>query len=137
MKGIYARARMAFLQRCALWSLPRIGVPERVLTYRNQLVVLEKYTRLAVAGDYRKAALDSFLRQDREMYGADWPGLEWAYVIAEYKLKGVWTQDYEGEVFTVTRPAVSPNRVLGLFAATRLGNRWRSRFGAWVMGRRA
>ncbi len=139
MKEAFARARTAFLQRCAVWSLPRVGVPERSVDYRLAGEYFGKSTRLDIATRYRAAALGSFESQDREMYGASWPASNWAQVVAEHKLKGEWTgltTIEGGELYTVTRPAVSPNRVLGLFMRTRFQNRMRSRFGAWVMRRR-
>ncbi len=125
-----------FLQRCAVWSLPRVGVPERSIRYLPNSRAFEKRTRLDLATNYREAAAETFVEQDLRKYGVGWPESDWAHVVAEHKLKGEWTTTDAGDYFTVTRPAVSPRRVLGLFRAHDLGNRLRSHFGAWVMRRR-
>ena len=135
LKDFYGRARMAFLQRCAVWSLPRIGVPERSAKYLPAPDTLGRRTRLDLASRYRRDAAETFERRDLRKYGASWPASNWAQVVAEHKPKGAWTTSNAGEYFTVTRPAVSPQRVLGLFGARDIGNRVRSHFGAWVMRR--
>ncbi len=136
MRDTFTRARTAFLERCAVWSLPRIGVPERSIRYLPNSRAFEKRTRLDLATSYRRDAAETFERRDLRKYGASWPASNWAQVVAEHKSKGEWTTTDAGDFFTVTRPAVSPRRVLGLFGARDIGNRLLARFGAWVMGRR-